>query len=350
MFYEEIIIENKIYYQAKAMVLISKKPYYILFNYILNDLFSKYSDNLLQPEYITKLYIILSFNNEDSTIINYYNQYYFIENDIIFPTYDLNLGAFFSRFTMFDLLIIAEQFLKRLPIIIFSENINILYPTYFTIMSLIYPLNITNSSDYYKFLVPCAYVNLMESGFSPICAIYANLKEGDLFNITKRKQLNCVMIDIDNEIISRYDYLDNGEVLCQDKESLKGMAILHHIVNENMMMDINILHMIENDIYSLKQNDNNSYFNIDKFQNHNSTCNIRNKFFTIFTKILTNHIPNTFIDINEDSISIELNKENFLNNIKKENVKEFYDYFISTPSFMGVFQKCKEKDPNLRNL
>jgi hypothetical protein len=354
IFWEEFILNGEVYFIAKAMVVISKQPYYVLFKYILEDLYKKFYDDVTYSLEIPIInsYFNLAFENKrtafNSKILNLLNnKEYFIDKDTIIPVYDLNLGAFFSRFTIKDLLLIAEQFLKRHPILIFSTNISVLHPTYFTIISLLYPLNITNVSDYYKFLVPATFGSLIYSAFACFIAFYCNLDEEKVFSIVKAKQMNTLVIDIDKEVIVRYDYSDDGgDIIKQEASDLKSNLLL-----DKLVCDDNLIALLDGSIDSLVKPEDNCYYSVARYVNYNSSCNIRKQLFTYFTKILTAHFPSIKMEIREDaSIDLQYNQEEFLQSIEDEQIRHFYSEFITTPSFDGIIHKSNDNDPNLNKF
>jgi hypothetical protein len=56
------------------------------------------------------------------------------------------------------------------------------------------------------------------------------------------------------------------------------------------------------------------------------------------------------LEITQKELIVDLDKFEFLEKIDEDEVKEFYDYFVTTPSFHGIFQKSGENDPNLKNF
>jgi hypothetical protein len=346
IFWEDYIINSEVIYIAKALLIISKKPYYVLFKYILEDVYDKYFQSASLEILIMNTYVNLAFESMDKPkLIKISNKEYFIDRDTILPIFDLNLGAFFSRFTIRDLLVIAEQFFKRHPVIICSEDISLLHPVYFTIMSLLYPLNITNVTDYYKFIVPGTFSSLVNSTFASITAFYYLLTERDIHKIVKAKQMGVLVIDIDNECVSRYD-LNDQEIKIVNLDELKT-----HLIFNKIMKDQSLLEFLENTIDHLTKPDNNCFYAIDSYKNYNNTCIIRKQLFTYFTKLLTYHLPQINIEIKENNaVVINQDQEVFLENITEEDVKLFYSEFITTPSFDGIFQKTNENDPNLKNF
>jgi hypothetical protein len=347
IFWEDYIVGSELYYIAKALIIISKKPYYTLFKYLLEDVYSKFFQSANLEILMMNTYVNLAFDSlSKPKVIRVDGNEYFIDRDTILPCFDLNLGAFFSRFTIRDFLVIAEQFFKRHPIIIFTEDIKLLHPVYFTIMSLLYPLNITNVADYYKFIVPATFASLVNSTFASVVAFYHKLTEKDLVKIAKSKQINTLVIDIDEETVTRYDIGNDGEVKVVNMDELKLGLIFNTITK-----DSNLLEFLETTIDHLVRPDDNCFYNTDGYKNYNNTCFIRKQLFTYFTKLLTYHLPIINVEIKDNSsIVIHQDQEAFLNNISDENIRRFYSDFITTPSFDGIFQKTNENDPNLKRF
>lgn len=350
---------KKNYYAAKGIIIVSTYPYYILFKNILQDLYKKYYESPDQPLelYIINIFTLLKLDKNKSNLIQFLNNEYFIAKDPLLPHYDFNLSCFFNKFNIDDYLIICEHFLKRWPIIMLSQDLSILYPTYYTIMTLLYPLDITNSNDYYKYLIPSVFSVFILGTCAPfVCINSAPISDNNFKKIVHEKGIDTLAIYLDSPPHIKLFNYNKDDINIIKGEELYKRSIIIYTWEKNINDDI-LITLIENDINQLLKlaNENNflhDYYRYIHYMWHKKQYDIsekiRKQLFSLISKFIAFCIPYTNLEIDGESNKIKIN---FDNNIEDVMLKDFFSYFITTPSFNIVYKfNVKADDSNLKNL
>jgi hypothetical protein len=376
IFYEQILVNSqqieggKYYYAAKALIFSSNQAYYILHKKILEEIYKRHLESVEQPLelMIMKLYKTLSFHKSNPILINFFGFEYLIDSEKFLPFFDLNLFAFFDKFNYKDFLIIAEFFLKRWPIIIFSKESNLLYPTFFTILNLIYPLNITNLNDYFILLSSEIISNVLPTPVASFLCINSSMPSDEIMTcIVQERQTNTIFIDLDSkeERFKIFEYNPEDKTVSFNNDYKESIII--HIFDEYITApgEINLISLIrielENicDLIYKQENRLKDYFEYltPGSKEYSLSVRIRKLSFSLFSKLLMFNIPYTeisiinqnyeeFPDRPKNQIEISLSEK-----IEDVKLKDFYSYFATTPSFNVVYKhKCSPNDSNLINL
>jgi hypothetical protein len=168
IFYENVTNENELFeekdswrafffkskyyntYVPKALILVSDLPIFNLMHQILENLYNaikkKYTHFPIEQ-------IIINFfdvMNNDNIIQKKLKLY----KEPILPYCDLNISFFFNIFNPKDLFLLAEYYLCSKDIIIASNCIHFLFPIYYILMTLFFPLNNNNETTFYKLVTP----------------------------------------------------------------------------------------------------------------------------------------------------------------------------------------------------
>ena len=133
-------------YVPKALILVSDKPVFSLMEQILEKIYLQ----------IKKKFTYFPFEQQ---IINCFNKIndenkFKLNKEPLLPYCDLNIPFFFNLFDSNDLFLLAEYYLCSKSIIIACTNIEFLFPIYYILMTLFFPLNITDILTFYKLAVP----------------------------------------------------------------------------------------------------------------------------------------------------------------------------------------------------
>ena len=133
-------------YVPKALILVSDKPIFSLMKQILEKMYIQ----------IRKKYTFFPFEQKIINcfdIINDENKFK-LNKEPLLPYCDLNIPFFFNLFDVKDLFLLAEYYLCSKSIIITCNNIEFLFPIYYILMTLFFPLNVTDILNFYKLAVP----------------------------------------------------------------------------------------------------------------------------------------------------------------------------------------------------
>ena len=142
-----IFYQSKYYntYIGKAIILVSEKPIFSLMKEILEYIYKKFIIKKyvyfpIEPLIINCLEKINNDNEEEENKKNEFKQYR-LNKEPLLPYCDLNLSFFFKLFNLKDIFTIAEFYLCSKNIVIISSNIEFLFPIYYILMTLFFPLN-----------------------------------------------------------------------------------------------------------------------------------------------------------------------------------------------------------------
>ena len=155
-----IFYQSKYYntYIGKAIILVSEKPIFSLMKEILEYIYKKFIIKKyvyfpIEPLIINCLEKINNDNEEEENKNNEFKQYRLYKEPLL-PYCDLNLSFFFKLFNLKDIFTIAEFYLCSKNIVIISSNVEFLFPIYYILMTLFFPLNKNSNERFYKLIVP----------------------------------------------------------------------------------------------------------------------------------------------------------------------------------------------------
>lgn len=103
---------------------------------------------------IKKAYYSFTLPNDDYSFINYYNKDFILEKSYFYQESDINLLMLFKILSVEKFFIIIENFLKLQPVFFFGDSFQEIYPLFFAIYVLMYPLNNPSYEDKSKILTP----------------------------------------------------------------------------------------------------------------------------------------------------------------------------------------------------
>ena len=140
---------------GKALILVSEKPIFSLMREILRYVFNKYIHKKYTYFPIEQLIIncfekINGNNSKENSGMTKYKIY----KEPILPYCDLNISFFLDIFKLEDIFNIAEYYLCSKNIIISSTNVEYLFPIYYILMTLFFPLNKNSNERFYKLVIP----------------------------------------------------------------------------------------------------------------------------------------------------------------------------------------------------
>ena len=264
-------------YVPKALILVSDLP---IFNLMIQILEILYKSIKKKYTYFPVEQVIINFfdiMNNANTIQNKLKLY----REPILPYCDLNISFFFNLFNSKDLFLIAEYYLCSKNIIITSNCLEFLFPIYYILMTLFFPLNNNNETTFYKLVTPeerILQATLFNSMIPTFEFIYIDekLDENLLNNICKIKtELLIYQIiksnqkDKENEIeifkaIYKTEDKNGEEVINKiDIETTNYETIIEKVCKFNFDINDYLIPLIKNDIEEIKKeydNKNPSFF------------------------------------------------------------------------------------------
>ena len=287
-------------YVPKALILVSDLPIFNLMHQILENL---YNTLKMKYTYFPIEQIIINFfdimNNEN--IIQKKLKLY---KEPILPYCDLNISFFFNLFNSKDLFLLAEYYLCSKDIIIASNCLEFLFPIYYILMTLFFPLNNNNETTFYKLVTPEEKI-LQSTLFSNMVPtfefIYTEEKLDDnlLNNICKIKNEVLVYQIIKNNQNDKmhdigifktiYKMEDkNGEEIVNkiNIEITKYETIIEKICKFSFDIKDYLIPLIKNDIEEIKKEYNNknpSFFG-NSFVKNKKYETLRNHLIGLFIK------------------------------------------------------------------
>ena len=152
-------LTNSRYYHtfiAKAIILVSEKPIFSFMIRLLRILYNNYIKTKYTFFPIEQIIINIfekingDNNDENWSEIRKIKLY----KEPLLPFCDFNISFFFKLFNFKDICLIAEYYLCSKNIIIVSSNVDYLFPIYYILMTLFFPLNKNSNERFYKLLVP----------------------------------------------------------------------------------------------------------------------------------------------------------------------------------------------------
>ena len=276
-------------YVPKALILVSDLPIFNLMKQILEKLYTfidkKYTNFPIEQ-------IIINCFNETNNKNN--RAKITLYKEPILPYCDLNISFFFNFFDSKDIFLLAEYYLCSKDIIIVSNVLEFLFPIYYILMTLFFPLNNNNETTFYKLITPDEKM-IQATLFSNMIPTFE-------------------LIYIDNKL---------NENLLNNICKIKNDVLIYQIIKNN-----------ENE----KEHEINIHKNIIKIEEKNgeeiiNRINI-NEYETIIEKVCK-------INENTNDYLIPLIKKDI------EEIKKEYDY--KNPSFFGNSFDKNKKYETLRN-
>ena len=180
MIFEKVNTVNELYL-PKVMLIVTHEPYFYLCKLVLEKIYSDYKTPLILPLEQQIIHLFNSFEKDASnTKIRKYlltnDITYTIQNNMFLGVCDLNLDLFFQiiDYDPHLFLNIVENYLKGNTFIILSEYLEILYPFFSSLMTLLRPLDITDNVYFYRLLCPIDELKVIVGSYLPsIIVIYA---------------------------------------------------------------------------------------------------------------------------------------------------------------------------------
>ncbi len=305
---------------AKALILTSIYPYYSLYKTILEKILdnvkseSKYPIELLVYNIIATLEKPL-IKKMELRILNH--EPISIDPQSLLPICDINILKFFNLFSLDDFFLIAERHLYMENIFFFSSDLSLLYPTCFTFLSLLFPLNFS-SNYYYPILItegPKYKTFLFEPCLPMILLIYGKFDDELMMkNISvKGKPMNFLIVDIDRKKIKeicynkKYSLISRGKIM--DKQNIPKFKEYNLDIYKEISSYLNNYN---------NKNKNCSYFDKLSPDQNKEVIYIRENFFTFFIKIINFYVNCVTFNVNKNlELSSNFDKQNFIHIAKQ---------------------------------
>jgi len=301
-------------YVPKSLILVSDKPIFSLMKQILEKMYiqirKKYTFFPLEQKIINCFDII---NDENKFKLN---------KEPLLPYCDLNIPFFFNLFDIKDLFLLAEYYLCSKSIIITCNNIEFLFPIYYILMTLFFPLNVTDILNFYKLAVPISDIlertlfsdntileliyleeKLSNEFLENICKIKGEIIVYQIVNDTKNENENKFEI---NKTILKYEDR-NGKKVMNKIDINNYETIIEKVCKLNDDIYAYLIPLIKTDIEDLKKEEE---YKIPNF----FMKNFDKKYET-----LRNHLMGLFIKF-------------FVMNLQPLEIEQFDDYKIQIKS------------------
>ena len=305
-------------YIGKAIILVSEKPIFSLMNELLEYIYNKY---------ITKKYtffpieeIIINFidkinndNNDENN--NTQIKKYRLFKEPILPYCDFNISFFFQIFNLDDIFLIAEYYLCSKNIIIVCSNADYLFPIYYILMTLFFPLNKNSNERFYKLLVPDEQ-NLQRTifGMLPTFQFIYNDEELDIEIIKKICQIKEDILIYHIHKDAKENIIVNKKILTyKDKIIEIDVTKYKNIIRKVFIFNIDIyndlISFLINDIkeiskYFDKAKKKHSFF--DFSFDTNIYDSLRNHFIGLFIKFFVICLNPIKFNLKDNKIEIDL--------------------------------------------
>ena len=310
---------------GKAIILVSEKPIFSLMKEILEYIYNKFITRKfsyfpVEPLIINCLDKINNDNDEEENT----NQFkkYRLSKEPLFPYCDLNLSFFFKMFTLRDIFLIAEFYLCSKNIIVVSSNLDFLFPIYYILMTLFYPLNKNSNERFYKLLVPDEQ-NLQRTIFGMLPTFQFIYNDGDLDKKILNKicelkeEILYIQIEKDKNDKNEHCFSVYRSIMKYDSEEKKITKIdvtkYKNIIEKVFSFNYDIYHdlisFLINDVKEIKE-----YFdNVKKIPtffdfsfDYKKYDLLRNHFIGLFIKFFVVCLNPIKFNINEKRIEIDI--------------------------------------------
>ena len=306
-------------YVPKALILVSDLPIFNLMKEILEKLYSiinkKYTYFPIE-QIIINLFDTM---NNDNNIQNKLKLY----KEPILPFCDLNISFFFNLFNWKDLFLLAEYYLCSKDIIIASTMLENLFPIYYILMTLFFPLNNNNETTFYKLITPDEKLlqgTLFGNMIPTFNLIYIEKELDDKFLETIAKIKGDVLIyqivkDVQNEkenVINVKKSLlkaedKNGNEVFSKINIDKYVTIIEKIGKLNLDIKDYLIPLIINDIEEIKKECDNKTMSFfwSLFSKNKKYETLRNHLIGLFIKFFVMRLNPIEISKKEGKIEIE---------------------------------------------
>ena len=359
---------------AKALILISEKPIFSLMREILKYIFNKFIHKKYTyfPLELLIINCIKKINNDnledDSDMIKKYK----LHKEPLLPYCDLNISFFLNIFTLDDIFMIAEYYLCSKNIIICSTNVEYLFPIYYILMILFFPLNKTNDERFYKLLFPDEqYLQRTIFGMVPTFQFIYNdeiMDEEILKKICKIKEdilIYQIYEDEDNNYeikviknIIRYEN-DEDKYKKIDLSKYKYNTIIEKVCSLNGKIYNELLQLLKKDIKEI----NNKYDSKKKYLKYqhfflssldfSEYYSLRNHFIGLFIKFFVTCLNPITFKIDDNKITIDdLQFQKYKND---PNANELLSTLYTTPQSDLIYKNeiiktCKFENNVLKKI
>lgn len=377
IFFEEIIIKksNEKYFIPKAFLIISENPYFLLHKYILETIYLRC---LSIQEYPIELLILTFFsllkknklnNAKIFSFNNFFKDFqYLIDKETFLPILDFNIGPFFSFFNFDEFILLAEFFFTRSTILIYTDEVEKLFPFYFILMNLIYPLknNANIKYEYYQYCTSSTFFHIIKHNISCFIAINYNLTEDNLCQFTSLRNDRILAVDLKNfkmkiykpdKIDNHIDNFSNNGISIEENSSILRI-IFDNLIEKDKEEELKLTNIISFYVAQIKQYSREKLiftdfldYSLINFEFYNLTKELRKLLFSLFIKLLIFHQPFTnFVITENNNIELRLEENKFLDSFCNPKIKDFFSFFITTSTFCQICYRDGINPLNIKNF
>ena len=328
-------------YVPKALILVSDFPIFSLMKEILEKLYIKIRKKFTFFPFEQIIINCFDKMNDKNNIQNKYK----LNKEPILPYCDLNIPFFFNLFTIKELFLFAEYYLCSKNVIIASTNLEFLFPIYYILMTLFFPLNNNNETTFYKLVISNSDI-LGRTLFGEIPTfefmyIEKKIDEKFLHNLCiKKDEILVYQIIKDNtnkneNVFEKIKFIYKCEKV-EEKEVIKKIntdkyeTIIEKICKLNLDIYDYLIPLIENDIKEIQKEED--YKRATFFRNSfdKQYQSLRNHLIGLFIKFFVTRLEPLKIEKNdENKILIKLMEFKKLENDPSAN--ELLGNLYSTP-------------------
>ena len=314
MIFEKVDTVNDLYL-PKVMLIVTHEPYFYLCKIVLEKIYSDYKSSLILPLEQQIIHLFNSFEKDASnTKIRKYlltnDITYTIQNNMFLGVCDLNLELFF-QIIYYDphlFLNIVENYLKGNTFLILSEYLEILYPFFSSLMTLLRPLDITDNVYFYRLLCPIDELKVIVGSYFPsIIVLYAKTITKEFIRDLVGLKGNVVFLKIakDNEGKLRLSQKSTFEKRTKDENDEEFTVETVPFPKYSTLLKLyqfkQIQLILENFMGELHQMKKKSNNNINKpIYIQNDYADIRNLLFSLLSIFLTKIIDKAYFTYDEN--------------------------------------------------
>lgn len=343
---------KKSIYMPKALIIVTHEPYITLSKMVLEKIYEIYKKDMLLPIEVYILYIfnVIRKTKSEKKLIE--TLYYFSEKEFyrmkeekpFLGVLDINFAILFKMFSLSEILVLAEQFIRNKNLLVISQNQEILYPFYLLLMTVVHPLGITDNTYFYKFFTPESLKYLFSEIPFMLFMYYKGEPENIQFeNIVKKTRSNLIVVKIEkyksiyhtNSKVFKYFEAKKGQKEYVEIDGLSQNNLLLNILSsqQNSMNNYSIL---INEIAKVKELQSNDIFKQGNFDL------IRQCLFSLMVNFFIALIQTIYFQKKDNEIDILVkisDKHNKLYDIKD---------ISSTPIFDIIYKANIINNPNLK--